>query len=127
MNLILGFGKNEEDFEEGERKFVDEFLREKMKGLTEMDKIFSDDIVAELKETLKLRAEEYKRLDKSYKDAIDYPERYSTYSFNILNDVCEMAIIFRFIHTNRRHPMSPDGWACIREKKVFAFYYDDYY
>jgi hypothetical protein len=123
MHIILGFGKTEEDFEEQERRFVEGFLIERMAG--NKDAIFSDEIVEDLRKALKERADEYRRLDREYHDATEYPDRYSTYYFTVLSDVCDLVVIFKFSHINRRHAMSPDGWALFGTKRVFHFYYDD--
>lgn len=116
MNIILGFGSTEKEFEKQELDFVREFVAEKAKG--DDDFHFSDYSVDELGTAIDARAEEYARLDKSYKDAADFPGRYSMFRFTVLHDLFNVCVIFDFWHTNRKHPMSKDGWALLRSKEV---------
>ena len=120
MSFILGFGKAEEDFERQEFDFVRDFVTKKVenfKGL-EYEFTFNAELVSELKASLSEREREYRRLDKEYKVSETYPDRYSRYWFNIVYDACDLCVVFHFFHTNRKHWLSPDGWAALTADKV---------
>ena len=122
MNIILGFGKTETDFEQQEFDFVEKFVQEKANNFEgdKYDFCFSEELIAELNAKLKEREEHYKKLDKEYKTATDYPDRYSYYYFTVLTDTfANLCVVFKFSHINRRHAMSPDGWALFGTKKVY--------
>ena len=122
MNIILGFGKTETDFENQEFDFVEQFIQKKSDAFVG-DKYnfkFDEELVKELTKEIEERQEYFVELDKKYKNAKDFPDRYSTYSFDILSDgYSNLCVVFKFMHTNRRHPMSPDGWALLQSKKVY--------
>jgi hypothetical protein len=120
--LTLGFGKTETDFEQQECDFVEQFIKNKSVAFTgsKYDFNFSGELVTELKSKLKERQEHYDKLSEQYETATDYPERYTTYDFNILTDKFrDLCVIFRFSHINRKHPISPDGWALLETKRVY--------
>ena len=117
--MILGFGSTEKDFEKQEFDFVDEFIKEVVKVTGFSDFYFSENFYKDLCKELKVRKEYYDKLDKEYHDATVYPNRYSTYSFDILYDISDLCVIFKFHHINRRHAFSPDGWALLQTKNIF--------
>ena len=122
MNIVLGFGSTETDFEEQERQFVEDYLEENKIKNTECDwHNFSDECIEGLEKALKERDEEYKRLDKEYKTAEKYPNRYSFYYYTILHDANYVSVIFKFCHTNRQHALSPDGWAAMWTERCWHF------
>lgn len=119
MNIILGFGKTEKDFEKQEMDFVRNYLKENRpeKGY------FDDEYIKKLKKEIEKREKYYKELDNKYDNDKNYPERYSFFNFTILNDTRDIVIIFNFCHTNRDHPFSIDGWALLRQKRIIHFDY----
>jgi len=119
--VIIGFGKREEDFEKQELDFVEQFLRDKFNACGSKYKFnFGNELITELKSKLMERQKHYDKLSKQYETATDFPERYTTYYFNILTDgVVDLCVIFRFSHINRKHPMSPDGWALKQTKRIY--------
>jgi hypothetical protein len=126
MNFTLGFGSNEEAFEEKERRFVEDYLNEHKTKQDDYDwYVFSEECIEGLKKALKERTDEYKRLDAEYKTATEYPDRYSYYYFTVLHDCNCVAVLFKFMHTNRKHALSPDGWALLKTEPVFAFKAND--
>lgn len=106
--MILGFGSQEQEREKVEGEFVDAFVRDH-KG---DDGYITDRLVEELKFALNEHALEAQTLANQYKTG-DHPPRYSTFWFSILHDASNVVVIFRFMHINRQHAMSPDGWAAL--------------
>jgi len=121
MDIALGFGKTETDFEEQEIKFVEDFLAENFltSSKASSDFLFDNVLIKKLDKKLSKRAAYYRVLSEKYKTAIVYPDRYSTYYFDILSDAVNLCIVFKFSHTNRKHPLSPDGWALLQTKKAY--------
>ncbi len=127
MNIVLGFGSTETAFEEQERQFIADFLEEnkhKHEDLTDWF-IFPDELVERLEIMLKARTDEYKRLDKEYRTAESFPDRYSYYYYTILHDLHDIVVLPKFCHTNRRHALSPDGWAAMWTEPTFHFKSND--
>lgn len=121
MNIILGFGSTEKGFEENEYNFVQNFLKKKATG-----NYYSNEVVEELKQELKKRADDYKKLDEEYKTSPTFPDRYGYYYFNVINDASDLCVICTFMHINRRHALSPDGWGMMVSKPVWYFKHGDY-
>ena len=117
--MILGFGSTEKDFERQEFDFVDEFIKEGVKVTGFSDFFFSENFYKDLCKELKARKEYYDNLRNKYKEATEYPNRYSTYRFVIVYDISDLCVIFKFSHINRRHALSPDGWALLQTKDIF--------
>jgi hypothetical protein len=127
MNIILGFGSTETEFEEQERQFVEDYLEKNKKKVDEQYEwyTFTYECIDGLNKALKERSEEYKRLDASYKEATEYPDRYSSYYFTVLHDCNYIAVRFNFCHVNRRHALSKDGWGAMWTEPVFLFKAND--
>lgn len=122
MNIILGFGLTEEQFETGEQEWVQSLVNEYIAKDTDSSwHNFSDEFITELESKIKERSAEYKRLDKEYHDAENYPTRYSSYYATVLHDLHNIAVIMKFTHINRRHALSPDGWGAMYGTKVFLY------
>jgi hypothetical protein len=119
MNILVGFGKTETDFEQRECDFVEDFLRERTAS-TDYN-MNTDEVVAGLKAALGERAEEFKNKDDAYKTAPNYPERYSYYWYRVVHDIHDLCVIFDFHHINRRHALSKDGWALWPNRRVYHF------
>lgn len=120
MNIIFGFGRTEQDFEEQEFNFVNEFVIKKAKEF-QGDKYnfyFDDKLIEDLRKVLSKRSKKYKKLDEQYKNAKTYPDRYSYYYPTVVYDMHNICVVFNFNHINRHHAFSPDGWALMSDKKV---------
>jgi hypothetical protein len=109
MSFLLGFGSTEREVEVAEGKRVDYFLSDMLAG--NQDAWFTDKIAEDLKKLLTERKKELDDRAAEYKIAVDPPERYSTFNFRVLHDISDLVVVFKFSHINRKHPMSPDGWA----------------
>lgn len=80
-----------------------------------------------LKVELKKRKKNYDKLCEKYETSKKYPDRYSTYYFNIIYDIVDLCVIFKFTHINRSHPFSSDGWSSLSLIKVCHLNRWDYY
>jgi hypothetical protein len=116
--MIIGFGSTEQEVQrtfEGEfRSFVTR--RFQTGGLL----YFTDEIVAEAVEWLADAAREMDADAARYKVATAYPDRYSTISPRLLSDASTIVVVVKFSHINRRHALSPDGWAMMQVEHCFA-------
>lgn len=123
MNIVLGFGSNEQAFEKQEVEFVEEFVRKEM---PKYDSMFRNEMVDDLRSQLEARSSEYRKLSDSYKEATEYPDRYGYYYFDVVHNVNTLCVVFKFSHINRRHAMSPDGWGMMQNRQVISFDSVDY-
>lgn len=121
MNIILGFGVTEKDFEEQEFNFIENFIVEYAKAHKDFkDKGFHDEqFLLELNKAISLREKHYKKLNDEYKTAKEYPSRYSYYYPYIVHDWSNLCVVFKFHHVNRHHAFSPDGWALMCSNRVY--------
>jgi hypothetical protein len=119
MNIALGFGSTEQAFVEHER----EAIRAEIKRLFAEQGVgyFTDDLATHLREWLSARSKETQAQADRYKAATEYPDRYSYYWPTVLDDANHVVVILSVHHINRRHALSPDGWALMREKPLFLF------
>jgi len=76
MDIALGFGKTETDFEEQEIKFVEDFLTENFltSSKASSDFLFDNVLIKKLDKKLSKRAAYYRVLSEKYKTAIVYPD-----------------------------------------------------
>jgi uncharacterized protein YaaQ len=117
VNIVLGFGKTEEDFEQQELDFVGRWLQDHSETTSPVS--IDSQLVDGLKDALRARADNYQKLQEQYKDATEHPDRYSYYWFTVLNGSSDICVVFKFHHVNRSHPLSPDGWGLMTSKRVF--------
>lgn len=114
--FVLGFGSTEKDFERQECDFVDKVVGE---HIVSKDSYFDEKIVKEIEKEIQKRADRYQKLSEGYRTSEKYPDRYSYYFFKLLHDYTDLVVIFTFMHINRRHAFSPDGWALLRTEKLY--------
>jgi len=117
MSFILGFGSTEKDFEKKlESKITEHVLAE----FEKTDKLyFRDSFVDKINGWIEALSEESRKEAESCKKAIDYPDRYSSFYSNIIANASYIVFIIGFHHINRRHAMSPDGWALMTNEITF--------
>ena len=114
---MIGFGSAEKTFEEDEGKAFRDYVWERYKADRPeyLDGAFSEDVYA----WLRARAEGYLKEAEAFTDAENPPDRYAhTYPW-VLSDGIYIVAVITFLHVNRRHPMSPDGWAATRNERSF--------
>lgn len=119
VQIILGFGSTEEGFVRAEEKAIGDHIKARFAelGLSYFTDEFTRDIAGWVKDRgAALRAESAR-----YKTAETYPDRYSDYHASVFGDASNIAVVLHCFHTNRRHAMSPDGWAAFTERAVFLF------
>ena len=117
MNIVLGFGSTEQDFEAEEERAIRDYIERRYNeaGLN----YFTDTFVESVRAWLKERAAALRAKEAEYKDAAEYPTRYSYYWPVVVADASYIVVILRIHHINRRHAMSPDGWALMLTKPMF--------
>lgn len=119
MNVAIGFGSTEQAFEAAEEQAIREHIEQRYSELA-LD-YFTDAFVKEISEWVKERGAELRAVSVRYKNAADYPSRYSEYWPIVISDASHIVVILTILHVNRRHGLSPDGWATMRSKPVFLF------
>lgn len=116
--MILGFGSTEQEVQ---RAFEEEFRAFVAKRYAECRcDYFTDELVDEARHWLADAARELEADATRYKTATTYPDRYSTIYPRLLDDASTMAVVVKFHHINRRHALSPDGWALMQVEHCFA-------
>ncbi|WP_016743793.1 hypothetical protein [Rhizorhabdus wittichii] len=115
--MIIGFGSSEHAFETAEEDAIRGYASERYEALG-LD-YFTDELIADIREWLDARAKAYQRMADSYKISTDHPDRYSYYWPTVIADASNIVIKLSVHHINRRHGMSPDGWALLQTKPLF--------
>ena len=116
MSLTIGFGSTEQDFEEAEIEAFKEHCRTEYlrRGVS----YISDEMAGAVEEWVRERATKLLERYDGYRNSDDYPSRYSIYYISVLTDASHVVAIYRFSHINRRHALSPDGWAIMNTERV---------
>jgi len=117
MNLVIGFGSTEKEFEAAEEAAIREHIEGRFRELGL--RYFTDEFAEEIRSWLCERAIAYQVKGDEYKRADEYPDRYSYYWATLLSDASHMVPVLSIHHVNRRHGLSPDGWALMRTKLLF--------
>lgn len=118
--MILGFGTTETEMEQYEGERVLAFLKEQ--GPRDF---FRDEDVAAVDAFLKQRSQELRSIADENKVSANPPGRYSTFWASVLANASNLVVIFNFMHINRRHPFSPDGWASLSNRYVHVIELDE--
>lgn len=119
--MIIGFGTTEKQYEEATFKIFEEII---LDCISEDEKYgFSDKLISLVKQKIKFTDEEGRLKSDEYKNAKEYPGRYSYQYSYVLGDCNYIAVIVNFSHINRRHALSPDGWAMMKNQETFVFYH----
>ena len=63
------------------------------------------------------RGQKYRDKADEYKEATDFPDRYSSFYPEVTDNYNSIIVILHFSHINRRHAMSPDGWALMQNDR----------
>lgn len=118
MSFIIGFGSTEKSLEDKIEQQITDWVFEQYSNSDAV--YFSGDFANKVAKYIDKMACESRKLAEQYKSDSDYPSRYSSFYHTVLHDASYMAIIIRFSHINRRHAMSPDGWALMQTQRVFV-------
>ena len=114
--MIIGFGSAESAFENDEERAIVAYVREAYARLG-CDYV-TPELEKDVRDWVSMRATEYRQKDADYKTALEFPDRYSSYWTRVITGASDVFVVMSFVHTNRRHGMSPDGWACLQTKRI---------
>ena len=117
MNIILGFGDTEKRFEEKLEGIIRDYVAEQYSAgdYCYFTDSFRDDMITWMNSL----SHGSRSLGDEYKHAENYPDRYTYYFASIVSDASHLVFIITFHHINRRHAMSPDGWAMMQSERIF--------
>lgn len=118
---MLGFGSIEKEFENAEERAFIEFCDE---AKSDADRYVTDELVASVTDFIKKRELELDKKYRAYRSAEHFPDRYSTFHSRIANTASDIVVIVNFMHINRKHSLSPDGWAAMTSKRIFHWEYE---
>lgn len=117
MNIVVGFGTTETEFEAAEEDAFDSFVTKLYRERS--PNYFTDELVKEVEAWAKSRTDELRAASKRNDMAADFQNRYSYYFANVISGASDIVLIAKFMHINRRHALSPDGWALMKNKRLF--------
>jgi hypothetical protein len=120
VNIILGFGDTEKQFEEKLENQMWDFVAGEFSK--ESETCFTDNFINKIKKYAKDLAEESQKQGDRHKASANYPDRYTYFWCYTLGDCNHIVFIISFHHINRRHALSPDGWGLMQSKRVFDVY-----
>lgn len=115
--MIIGFGSKEEAFERAEEAAFRQYVEDNF-PYDDAD-YFTEEFGDEVRAWIRKRADDYQGKAAAYKDSATFPERYSAYWAHLVHDGSYMVAVVSFMHYNRRHALSPDGWAVMQTEKCF--------
>jgi len=118
MNIILGFGDTEKRFEEKLENIIRDYVAEQYSAGDYC--YFTDSFRDEMVTWMNSLSHGSRSLGDEYKHAEKYPDRYTYYFASVVSDASHIVFIIKFHHINRRHAMSPDGWACMVSERIFC-------
>lgn len=123
MNMIIGFGSTETAFENAEEAAFKEYVESR---LAESDPgYFSHELAKDVETWLAGRAADYRVQADEYKTSATFPDRYSYFYPRLIHTASDLIVRVTFHHVNRRHGLSPDGWALMATKRLFDIEYSD--
>lgn len=114
--MIIGFGKTETEFEEAEERAIKAFAQDLYSY--EAESYVGDEFAEKVLTWCQERGSALKQKAEEYKTAPTFPERYSTYWARATVGSSDLVIILSFLHYNRRHALSPDGWAVMSTQRL---------
>lgn len=117
MTIILGFGSTEKQFEENLENRIREYVAEQYSATEDL--YFTEEFRNNITTWAMDLSHLSRRLGDEYRQAKTYPDRYTYYYCSVIGDASHIVFIMKYHHINRRHPMSPDGWALLRGETVF--------
>jgi hypothetical protein len=118
MNMMIGFGSTEQDFEAAEKAAIIEYVEKEYRD-QELG-YFTDEFCKQVSDWLSKRAKSHRDDAEHNRTAPDYPIRYSRYWSHVVSDASYIVPILRFHHINRKHALSPDGWGMMATEMVFS-------
>jgi hypothetical protein len=117
VNMIIGFGSTETAFENAEEAAFKEYVAQRYAELNEQ--YISDELAKDVEAWFRERADAYKAKADEYKTSATFPDRYSYIWPRVIHSASDIFVRITFHHVNRRHAMSPGGWALMATKRLF--------
>lgn len=115
---MIGFGSAEVGVENSLEKEIQAHVKFKYAGAA-LD-YYTEDFTKEMDGWIREMAVASRERAESYKNAETFPDRYSSYYACVVGDANYLCFIIKFSHTNRRHALSPDGWALLETERTFT-------
>lgn len=118
MNIAIGFGITETEFERAEGEAFVNFVTEAYSKQT--CGYFSSEFTKKVRDWVDDRASKYRAAAKANDKSANAPDRYSYYFGDVAESASNLVLVATFMHINRRHALSPDGWALLKNVRTFA-------
>lgn len=115
--MIIGFGETETRLESKIEELFITHVQEQFAKIPATS--FTEAFIKDIRKWAGKTAENSRDVAEQYREATQYPDRYSSFWCYTLADCNHIAFIISFHHINRRHAFSPDGWALLKSKRVF--------
>lgn len=118
MGFAIGFGSIEVERERAEREAIEEYIKQACAERGEH--YVSHELAENVSQWLSVRAKASRMESDSYKDAESFPDRYSSFYSDTAHNASRIFVRISWSHINRRHGLSPDGWAMLQNEQVFC-------
>lgn len=118
---MIGFGSTEKEYASLIKGQILDFISANVPSDG-----FDDQFIESVECYAKEMAEDSRKQADSYKTDINHPERYSSFYSTVLGNNGTLFVRLEFSHINRKHPMSPDGWAMMQDHETFSVSRWDY-
>jgi SpoVK/Ycf46/Vps4 family AAA+-type ATPase len=122
---VVGFGSTEKAKEEAIIDQITDWWTSRFGDDPNFDG-FEEDPVKEFTVWLEGLEREHEAAAAKYKDAAEFPGRYSTFHCRVAYNYYDLMVVLKFMHTNRHHALSPDGCAAMRTKRIHHIDYFDW-
>lgn len=116
--MMIGFGSTEIKYEQEIEGALFNYAEE-LYSVCEQS-YFDDELIENFKKHVDSLAVNSRNKADAYKMDAEHPDRYSSFYAYVLGDCNYLMVNLSFSHINRRHAMSPDGWAMMSNKRCVA-------
>ncbi len=121
MNIALGFGQTETDYEDNLGREFEQFVKSEFDEVCKAHSfaMVYDHNAKRIREWLTSKAGESRSMADQFDESDKPPARYSSFHATLTDSASDVVAIVDFTHINRKHALSPDGWGLLQTKRLF--------
>jgi len=121
--MMIGFGSTETHVEEALESAFTEYVKHRY--ATHPVCCFTDEFIKDAEGWLDDKGEQSRAIAKTYDEHPDHPDRYSYFYPHVTSSASAIVALVTFHHINRRHGLSPDGWALMKTERTIIIWERD--